>query len=142
MELAVVRKLKQPLDTIGILYDNDKKQCNTLELAIPNDGNYTHGFCIAPDRYEAIIVDSEVFDFPVLKLLDVPGGDNVEMHPGNDNKATHGCILTGDYSGIEDWIGHSNDEFNVLMDIVTRAVKERGERIWVTVTEELVDTLI
>jgi hypothetical protein len=135
MELAVSRKLKQGLDTIGNFLASGNKMSNCLELPVPSDGNYTHGFCIAPGRYQVQIVFSPALQCAVPQLVNVPGRSYIEIHWGNAAKDTHGCILTGDYTGGENWIGHSVDEFNVLMDILGRAV-ERKEEIWITITED------
>ena len=139
MELQVNRWKKEyinciPKDTIGTFLINDKQLSNSLELPIPEDGNYTHGFCIHPGRYKCKIVLSPHLGYHVLQLIDVPGRLYIEIHIGNFDKDTDGCILTGDYVGQADWITHSADEFNVLMDIVNRAIN-RNEEIWITITE-------
>ena len=136
MELSVVRTIGQPKDTIGDFFVNDKKLSNCLELSIPPDGNYTHGFCIQPGRYQVVLYLSEHWGYKVPLLQGVPGRDMIEIHIGNSSADIKGCIVVGEYVGGYDWITNSKDEFDILMDILGRA-EERGEKIWITITEEI-----
>ena len=135
MELCVVRTIKQPKDTIGDFLVNGKFMSNCLELAVPEDGNYTHGFCIQPGRYKVQLVVSPHFGYKVPLLIDVPWRDHIEIHIGNSSADILGCIIVGEYVGGYDWITNSKDEFAILMDILERA-EERKEEIWITITED------
>ena len=135
MELSVIRTIKQPKDTIGDFLVNGKFMSNCLELAVPEDGNYTHGFCIQPGRYKVTLYLSPDKGYKVPLLHDVPGRDAVEIHIGNSDADTRGCIIVGEYVGGYDWITNSKDEFTILMDILERA-GERKDEIWITITED------
>jgi hypothetical protein len=132
MEMKVKRVEEQSKCTIGELSFHSDFLCNTLELPMPKDGNYTHGFCIAPGRYRVELVMSPHFKFWVPRLIDVPGRDLIEMHPGNSDKDSLGCILTGMDTGKMDWIENSVGEFNAMIDILIRAVN-RDEELWITI---------
>jgi hypothetical protein len=134
MELTLNRTIKQVKDTIGDFLVNGKFMSNCLELSVPADGNYTHGFCIAPGRYEVEVIISPHFGYVVPHIKDVPGRDNIEIHIGNSDTDTHGCVIVGEYVGGYDWITNSVDEFEVLMDILKRA-EARQEEMWITITE-------
>ena len=134
MELSVIRKIKQAKDTIGDFLVNGNFMSNCLELAVPSDGNYTHGFCIQPGRYKVILGFSPHFKYLVPQLQDVPGRENIEIHIGNSDADTHGCIIVGEYVRGYDWITNSVDEFEVLMDILKRT-EERHEEMRITITE-------
>ena len=133
MELTINRKIKQTNDTIGEFLASGNKMSDCLELPMPTDGNYTHGFCIQPGRYKVQLVASPALQKVVPQLVNVPGRQYIEIHWGNSDKDTHGCILTGDYVK-EDWVAHSVDEFSILMDILNRCVL-RNEDIWITINE-------
>ena len=134
MEIEVNRTLRQPKNTIGDFLVNGNKMSNCLELPVPTDGNYTHGFCIQPGRYKVLLGISPHFKYLVPMLQDVPGRDNIEIHIGNSDADTHGCVIVGEYVGGYDWITNSADEFEVLMDILKRA-EARQEEMWITITE-------
>jgi hypothetical protein len=139
MEIEVTRKIFQEKDTIGDLTfpsNNNNLLCNTLELPMPADGNYTHGFCIVPGRYKVQIVFSPALQHAVPQLVSVPGREYIEIHWGNAAKDTHGCILTGNYEGGINWVDHSIDDFSELMDILYRAVS-RKEDIWITIKNKV-----
>lgn len=55
VELEVKRTIEQPKDTIGNFRVNGNQMSNCLELPVPQDGNYTHGFCIQPGRYRVLL---------------------------------------------------------------------------------------
>jgi len=69
------------------------KAFNTLEL--PWKENEHDISCIPPGVYDWVKVYSSKFKRDVILLTNVPGRTAIEIHNGNYNRDTHGCILVG-----------------------------------------------
>lgn len=108
LKITVERKYKKADYTIGILYINGKRICETLEdrvrdlskeskvpgmTAIPAGIYKVDMSTISPrfkDRSWA-----KLFSGIVPRLQDVPQFDGVLIHPGNTAADTSGCLLVG-----------------------------------------------
>ena len=132
MEMKLKRLEVQPKCVIGVLSIHDDFLCNTLERHVPPDSVYGPDFCIAPGRYKLSLVMSTHFKFWVPLLHEVPGRQFIEMHPGNKDSDSKGCILTGMDIDRMDWITNSVGMFNAMIDILIRA-DNRGEELWITI---------
>ncbi len=132
MELKIKRFEIQPKCVIGILTIHDHYLCNTLERHMPLDGVYGPDFCIAPGRYKMTLILSPHFKFWVPLLADVPGRQFIEMHPGNKDSDSKGCILTGIDTERMDWVTNSVGMFNAMIDILIKA-DNRDEELWITI---------
>lgn len=104
MELKLVREYKKSAYTIGWLYVNGKKFCNTLEDPVRDysDPNYkVYGNTAVPyGTYTVTMVVSPKFSpryggRKVPRLNNVPDFTGILIHSGNTAKDTEGCILVG-----------------------------------------------
>ena len=105
MILTVARQSKDTTTILGTLSIDAVRTCFTLENA---------ALCIPAGTYHIGLYPSPHFGFLVPRLLDVPGRDFIEMHPGNSFKDFHGCIGVGNTQS-HDWIGDSGAAFHALM---------------------------
>lgn len=129
MELTLKREPSTDLSTIGRLYVDGLRYCWTLEdpvravkipgrTAIPA-GRYRLALAMSPKRRRL-----------VPWVLDVPGFDAVQIHPGNTPLHTDGCILVGFLRGT-DAIYRSKDAFDGLMALLQRGMT--GEFAWIDI---------
>jgi len=109
--LIVERKIKMPNFTMGELFLNGKKFCNTLEDQI-RDLNYdgdlsdagevkVYGKTAIPrGTYKVQITMSNRFKKELPLLLNVAGFEGIRIHGGNTVEDTLGCILVA-YNAYE-----------------------------------------
>lgn len=121
MELTLIRRYRGSEYTIGDLYINGEKLCNTLEdtdrgltqttplseikekkipreTAIPT-GTYKITLEVTSPKFNKYSFYKEVCDGKLPRLLEVPGFDGILIHVGegpNGKNLTEGCILVGD----------------------------------------------
>lgn len=96
MKLLLKRIALQETYTIGKLYIDGVKFCDTLEDKVRPDGVKVYGETAIPaGTYKVIITWSNRFKRKLPLLLNVPGFDGIRIHPGNTAVDTHGCILVG-----------------------------------------------
>ena len=105
MILTIKRQSHDATTILGVLFVDGVRECYTLENA---------ALAIPAGTYRAEIFPSPHFGYSVVRLLDVPGRDAIEIHPGNSAAATHGCICVGT-TETHDWIGESIVAFHALM---------------------------
>jgi hypothetical protein len=67
--------------------------CFTLERPWLN--NQRRVSCIPAGTYKGRVLPSPRFGIDLPELLDVPGRDQILIHPGNTIDDTEGCILIG-----------------------------------------------
>lgn len=83
----------------------DNFDCVTLER---------HDIFIPTGTYKVTLYDSPRWGFKVPLLHGVPNRSMVEIHPGNYEKDSEGCILVGENrEGMA--VEHSRDTFNQMM---------------------------
>lgn len=130
--LAVLKRVVYgEKSTIGELYANGVKFCNTLEdvdrglhqwmttqeIAKIKVAGVT---AIPRGYYHCRTTWSPRFGKYMIEILNVPGFSGVRMHAGNDADDTEGCPLLGDYDQSKpDWVGNSRvrcSEFNALVE--------------------------
>ena len=91
-----------------LVCDGDTFNCVTLEndeKEIPNG------------TYKVTLFDSPRFGYKVPLLHDVPGRDMIEIHPGNLETDSKGCILVGmKRTGFA--VENSKSAFNSLMAVL------------------------
>ena len=94
MVLRLIRNSTTPNGVFGTLQNDNGIICITLEHAFGNDSD---GFyALIPDNiYVCRRKMSPKFGYDVFELIDTPGHDNVEIHKGNYNEDSAGCILLG-----------------------------------------------
>jgi hypothetical protein len=152
MELKLKRIFKGDKYTIGNLFINDKKFCDTLEdtdrgldasmpvskiIALKKFGITA----IPKGTYEVVmnVVSAKFSKYKqytfcggrVPRLLNVPGYDGVLMHIGNKPEDTDGCILVGKNT-VKGMITSSTETFMSFYKILEDASK-KNEKIHITI---------
>ena len=134
MELRLIRKYRKETYTIGNLYINGNKFCDTLEDKVRNlpiEKKIPGKTAIPCGTYKVILNKSPRFKKVLPLLLNVPYFEGVRIHPGNTHKDTEGCILVGRNTqpGI---VTESKVTMSELMKILTTANNSR-EEIYITI---------
>jgi hypothetical protein len=153
MKLRVERKWKKDTYTIGILYVDGVRFCETLEdrdrglkqtdglqsiitrkvygeTAIPS-GIYTIYMNVVSPKYAAVTWYKNLCGGKMPRLSGVPGFDGVLIHPGNSALDTLGCILVGK-NKVVGGLTQSKDTFKALYNKMASAHK-RGESITIEI---------
>ena len=138
MELLLKRTHPKEKYCIGDLYVNGELFCNTLEDTVrdkdkdgKNEVKIWGQTAIPYGRYQIIIAWSPKFKIKLPLLLNVPGFEGVEIHPGNTIDDTLGCILVGKNT-IPGEVHESKDTFNKLMGLI-EDIKDPFEKIFITI---------
>ncbi|MFT5702884.1 MAG: hypothetical protein ACI9TO_000238 [Rickettsiales bacterium] len=98
-KLILKRKYRSGEATLGVLLDQENKEiCKTLEN--PWINNEVGISCIPEGTYE--VVSDNLGRFQYWKILNVPNRTGVEIHNGNKEQHTKGCILFGSKWGFID----------------------------------------
>ena len=106
LQLLVIRKWKSEDYTIGQLYVNGEKLCNTMEdkdrclnqnmTKAQIDKIKVKGVTAIPTgTYRLQVSMSPKFKRELIEILDVPCYQGVRIHRGNTAKDSEGCILPG-----------------------------------------------
>ena len=64
--------------------------------------------------YDYTLYESPRFGRQVILVEAIPGFTDIEVHPGNFPRDTHGCCLVGATEGT-DFVGESDEEFDELL---------------------------
>lgn len=106
MEILVKRRYFADTYTIGTMYINGERFCDTLEDKNRDDnhnGKFDNGekkimneTAIPFGKYDVIVNYSPRFKRELARLLNVPNFEGVLIHRGNTDKDTSGCILVGE----------------------------------------------
>lgn len=134
MELTLKRKYCKPSYTIGHLYIDGKKICDTIEDTVRDlvaERKVKGRTAIPAGRYKVVLNWSPRFGRPLPLLLDVPDFDGIRIHTGNTAKDTDGCILVG-RNTLPGTVTESKATMAELMHLLTAANNKR-EEIWITV---------
>lgn len=152
MELKLKRIFKGDKYTIGNLFINDKKFCDTLEDTDRGlDASMSVSKIIALKKfgitaipkgtYEVVmnVVSAKFSKYKqytfcggrVPRLLNVPGYDGVLMHIGNKPEDTDGCILVGKNT-TKGVITSSTETFMSFYKILEDASK-KNDKIRITI---------
>lgn len=137
MKISINRSVYTANSTIGQLFVDGKKVCDTLEdFARPPGAAKVYGRTAIPSgAYNVVVTHSPRFGRPLPLLIAVPGFEGVRIHPGNDANNTEGCILVGTYDKKKpDWVSDSRKAFNVLYNMIMDA-RANNERITITIEE-------
>lgn len=121
MLLTITRQQGTALSTPGLLDIDGIFQCYTLEPRM--NRSLGKPYAIPAGTYALVLERSPHFsavmgyDFLTPHILDVPGFDYIEIHPGNKPADTLGCCLVGEIRRPDapDWIGNSVLAFTALM---------------------------
>lgn len=157
MELKVTRLYKKDSYTIGCLYIDGIKFCDTLEdkdrglskdmplseilnkkvygeTAIPT-GTYEVSLDITSPKFSQYPFYQEVCDGRLPRLLGVPGFEGILFHVADGHRGAellHGCIGVG-RNKIKGGLLEGKETFKKLYTILKEA-KDRGEEINITIS--------
>jgi hypothetical protein len=139
MKIKVVRSVFNPKATLGKMFINEAFFAYTLE---DTDRNLK-GDCskkiksqtaIDAGTYEVVISYSNNFKRYLPLLLKVPCFDGIRIHGGNTCEDSHGCILIGEHSNMQDKIWNCASKMKSLMALLKSV--ERKEKIWIEISKE------
>lgn len=159
MRLRIARRWFTLKSTIGILYVDNIRQCDTLEDVVrrdpepstpPNEAKVYGETAIPARRYQVVIAKMERqiwlpkklewlpwsprADGHLPLLLDVPGFTGIFMHALNTPKDTLGCIGVGTREPSKpDWIGGSRIALTALLLKIEEGLRV-GE-LWLDIEE-------
>lgn len=142
MELRVERRWKKEGYTIGILYINGVRFCETLEDTVRPNGVKIYGKTAIPAGRYRITMDivsakfrnrswAKPYNGKLPRLLNVPNFEGVLIHVGNRPEDTLGCILVGN-NRAKGMVLDSTQRFKELMFKLILA-NQSGEEIWITI---------
>jgi len=115
INLLIIRDTFTKESTIGELFLNGERMCDTLEL--PWKDNQRRISCIPEGEYKArlrLARESATRDYLHLLVQDVPNRDYILFHRGNSAKDTRGCILVG-LGSQQDFVQNSTLAMDLLM---------------------------
>ena len=153
MKLKVDRRWKKATYTVGILYVDGVRFCETLEdrdrglfqgdtlsqikslkvygeTAIPV-GTYTVAMDVLSPKYSAVAWYKELCGGKMPRLLDVPGFEGILIHPLNNPLQTYGCVGVGRNTKVGE-LTESKATFKKLYKKM-KAAHDRGEKITITI---------
>ena len=153
MRLRVERRWKKETYTIGVLFVDGIRFCETLEdkdrglkqtdslsyikarkvyqeTAIPT-GVYEVAMNITSPKYSASAWYWKLCQGKVPRLLNVPGWEGVLLHTGNTALDTAGCLLTGRNTKVGQ-LTESKATYEKLYKKM-KAAYDRGEKITVEI---------
>ena len=136
MKLHLGREWYSEHSTIGELFIDGQRECFILEPTELFDErtNVRARTCIPTGVYRILISPSPRFGRDLPELQGVPGRSEILIHPGNDPSDTQGCLLPGDYRGV-DFVGNSRKTFSALFAKIQAAI-DKGEEVWITISDE------
>lgn len=141
MKLTLKRRFRGDKYTIGTLYVDGERFCDTLE-DVDRDINRNGVFdgdeekrpgttAIPNGTYEVIVNMSPRFRRELPRLLDVPDFEGVLIHRGNTPEDTAGCILVGE-NVVKGQVINSTPYENALTLQIKAAIKA-GETCTITI---------
>lgn len=135
MKLLLERRFKGDAYTVGTLYVNGKRFCDTLEdrvrdlaggeVKVPGETAIPEGV------YKVIVNRSPKFGRELPRLLDVPMFEGVLIHRGNTAADSAGCILVGENKEKGKVINSTPYEERLVA--LCKAAQSRGETIEIEV---------
>ena len=122
INLLLIRDTFSKKSTIGELFLNGERMCDTLENPyINNERNIS---CISEGNYKVRLRlprESATRDYVHLLVQEVPDRDWILFHRGNTAKDTSGCILVG-LGSKQDFVSNST----LAMDLLIKEVIHLG----------------
>jgi hypothetical protein len=134
MLIEVIRAACGKSCTLGKMYIDGVDMCYTLEDVVREEKIYGET-AIPAGRYRVDITFSNRFQRDLPLLIGVENFTGVRIHPGNSDKQTHGCILTGTGIGSD---GNSLTESRAAFERVFSEIRdaiEHGEEVWIEVRD-------
>ena len=115
VNLLIIRDMFTEESTIGELFLNGERMCDTLEL--PYKDNQRNISCIPAGEYKVRLRlprESATRDYMHLLVKDVKDRDYILFHIGNSAKDTRGCVLVG-IGTEQDFVKNSRLAMELLM---------------------------
>lgn len=135
MKLRVERRFKGEAHTIGTLYVEGERFCDTLEDKVRDlaggEAKVPGETAIPEGVYRVIVNRSPKFGRELPRLLDVPMFEGVLMHRGNTAEDSAGCILVGENKEKGKVINSTPCEERLVA--LCKAAQSRGETIEIEV---------
>lgn len=139
MKLFVARREGTNGFTSGRFYIDTTFECYTLEDEVREvkgkpvaEWKIKGETAIPRGTYKVIINYSNRFKRDLPLLLNVEGFTGVRIHPGNTAANTEGCILVGDESSEDGFMGKSKQAFDRLFPKI-KAALDGGEKVFITI---------
>lgn len=129
MKLLLERQTLTANSTEGMLSVDGVFECYTLEK--PKDDPLE----IPAASYPVVLYSSPKFGRVMPMLVGVPGRANIEIHYGNTEANTEGCILVGQTKSV-DFIGNSRAAFEHLFPQIQKAILG-NDPVELTITDAL-----
>lgn len=121
MNLLLKRIALKPTYTIGRLYIDGNRFCDTIEDRVRKDGKKVPGLTAIPaGKYKVTLSWSPRFKKTLPLLHDVPNFSGVRIHSGNTEKDSEGCIIVGVNDKVG-WVSNSRATMSKLMEILESA---------------------
>lgn len=138
MELKLKRIAKKETYTIGRLYIDGVRYCDTLEdtdrglkqsdgAEICKEKKVKGKTAIPTGTYTVVITYSPKFKRLMPKVLNVHSFQGILIHPGNTSEDTEGCILVGKNTKVG-MLTQSRNTFRTIYTLLYGAY-QTGERI-------------
>lgn len=142
MEIVVYRRWKKKEYTIGEMWIDGKKLCNTLEdtdrgltssmsPAVVSKKKIPGKTAIPTGRYPVELTYSPRFKRELPLLGRVPGFSAIRIHAGNTAADTEGCILVGENKAVG-MVLNSRAWLDVLLRKIDGAIADR-EKVMITI---------
>ena len=115
INLLLIRDTFTDESTIGELFLNGERMCDTLEL--PYRDNKRSISCIPAGQYDVrlrLARESATRDYLHLLVKDVKDRSHILVHRGNKPSHTKGCILVG-LTSKQDFVGNSTLALDILL---------------------------
>ena len=122
INLLIIRDTFTDVSTLGQLFLNGERFCDTLEL--PWKDNQRRISCIPEGEYKVrirVARESASRDYVHLLVQEVPNRDYILFHRGNSAKDTRGCIVVG--QGSQQNIVHNSV---LAMDLLMKEIINLG----------------
>lgn len=137
MKIKVERRYYAETYTIGTMYVDGERFCDTLEDKVRDlaKGQKVAGKTAIPaGTYRVIVNSSPKFGRDLPRLQDVPHFEGILIHRGNTHEDTAGCILVGE-NRVKGKVLNSTP-YETELTHRCKEAQGRGEDIRITVTEK------
>ena len=137
MNIHVKRLHYTEKSTISELSIDGVFQCHVLEdkTRAPWEEKVYGKTAISAGPYGLIVNMSTRFKQQMPLLLKVPDFDGVRIHWGNDETASLGCLIVGQYDPKHpDWVSNSKVEYNELFPKLWQA-QVHGVKMTITIED-------
>ena len=142
MELKVHRRFRAETYTIGTMYLDGLRFCDTLEdtdRGLRSDmplseikAKKKYGITAIPTgRYKVKMTYWAKYKKYYPELCNVPGFTSILIHGGKNASATLGCVLVGE-NKIKGGLINSGDYMAALRPLIDATIKA-GKEVWITI---------